>query len=323
MAENEKDTERILKELAALKEEVRKLKVLSAGFEERYDEMLKKEEAFLSQMNEEIEREITVMVLGAIRKTVNKETTSLKILRRRIRNQVRHQVSKEIKKGIDALMPGLKTLVNTEVRKVSLEIMNQLKRQTGRQLEKEVIEQVKETTSILREQKEDSERRAIVDGLTGLFNRRYFETKLEEELTFAKRFRTRLCLIMFDIDHFKPVNDTYGHQTGDTVLQEIAEVVKPLLTSTDSPCRYGGEEFAVIMPETDTAEAFETAERLRKAVEERAFYGGETLIKITVSLGIAEYPTHALIKERLIEKADAALYSAKNSGRNNTQTAAK
>jgi diguanylate cyclase (GGDEF)-like protein len=128
---------------------------------------------------------------------------------------------------------------------------------------------------------------------------------------------------MFDIDHFKNINDTYGHQTGDAVLHEIGEVVRGMMSSVDSMCRYGGEEFAVIMPETGIEEAIDTAEKIRKGIEEHAFYGGETLIPVTISLGIAEYPAHALIKQGLIEKADGALYGAKQGGRNNTKIAIK
>jgi len=318
-----KDSNSLSKEIKALKEDIKKLEKMGEGFQERYEEMLKKEEAFLGEINEEIEREITVMVLGAIKKTINKETTALKLLRRRIRSQVRHQVSKEIGREIDKLIPDIKKMIKDEVKKVSLDIINQLKRQTGKHLEKEVKEQVKETTHILREQKEESEKKAIVDGLTGAFNRRYFETKLDEELLLAKRFRNKLSLIMFDIDHFKGINDTYGHRIGDVILQEVVEVVKGALTSVDFLCRYGGEEFAVIMPETDIEEAIDTAEKLRKTIEEHAFYGGDTLINVRISLGIAEYPMHALIKQGLIEKADRALYYAKQTGRNNTKIAMK
>jgi diguanylate cyclase (GGDEF)-like protein len=321
--EIKKEFEQLQREIKKLKEEIEKAKKIGLNIEERYEEMLKKEEAFLGEMNQEIEREITVMVLGAIKKTINKETISLKVLRRRIRSQVRHQVSKEISREVSKLTPELKEFVKAEVKKISLDIINQLKRQTGKQLEKEVIEQVKETTSILREQKDESERKAIIDELTGAFNRRFFEAKLEDELNIAKRFRTKLSLIMLDIDHFKDVNDTYGHQAGDTVLVEIGQVVQSLMSSMDSFCRYGGEEFTIILPETGIEEAIDTAEKLRKAVEEHAFYGGETLLNITISLGIAEYPSHALIKEALIEKADSALYSAKQGGRNNTKIAMK
>jgi diguanylate cyclase (GGDEF)-like protein len=313
---DDKFIEKTEKELRAIKNEISRLRNLEGPVQEKYEELLKKEEAYLGEINDSIEKELTVIVLGTVKKTINKEMTALKMLRRHIRNQVRHQVSKEIKSAINQLIPDIKKTIKEEVKKVSLDIMTQLKRQTGRQLEKEVVEQIKESTSVLIEQKEDSERRAIIDALTGTFNRRYFETRISEELSLAKRFRNKMCLVMFDIDYFKKVNDTYGHQAGDTVLQEVAVTAKSCLRAADFLCRYGGEEFTVIMPETAVDEAFEVAERMRKMIEEHAFYGGETLINITVSLGIAEYPEHAIIKEKIIEKADQALYAAKESGRN-------
>lgn len=321
--EIKKELDALNREIKQLRAETEKAKKIGLDVETRYEEMLKKEEAFLGEMNQELEREITVMVLGAIKKTINKETVSLKVLRRRIRSQVRHQVSKEIAREVGKLFPDMKNFIKAEVKKISLDIINQLKRQTGKQLEKEVIEQVKETTNILREQKEESDMKAILDELTGAYNRRFFESKIEDELNLAKRFRTKMSLIMFDIDHFKKINDTYGHQAGDTVLHEMGAVVRGLISSMDSLCRYGGEEFTVIMPETSLEEAAETAEKLRKAVEEHAFYGGETLINVTISLGISEYPAHGIMKEALVEKADAALYQAKKSGRNNSKVAIK
>jgi diguanylate cyclase (GGDEF)-like protein len=311
------------KEIIDIKQEIEKLKKLDSYLKEKYEEMLKKEEAFLTEINEQLEKEITVMVLGAIKETVNKETVSLKLLRKHIRRQVKHQINKEIKNAIQKLIPDIKELIKEEVKNKSIEIINQLKRQTGKQLEKEVIEQVKETTSILREQKEESEKKAVMDELTGTFNRRYFETKLEDELTLAKRFRMKLSLLMIDIDHFKQINDNFGHQIGDVVLQETVAVIKNSLSSTDFLCRYGGEEFAVIMTETELEKAVEIAEKIRKEVEEHIFYGGDRIIPVRVSIGVAEYPANAVIKQILIEKADQALYQAKNSGRNNVKAALK
>ena len=320
MAEKETD---VLKEIRALKEEVKRLGNSGAEIRKEYEEMLRKEEAFLGEINEQIEREITVMVLSAVKKSINRETVSLKVLRRRIRQQVRRQIMKGIAQETEKILPELRNMVKEEVKKTSLDIINQLKRQTGKQLQSEVKEQIKESTSVLREQAEESEKKAITDGLTGAFNRRFFETKLDEELSLAKRFRNKMCLIMFDIDHFKEVNDTYGHQAGDVILAEAVQVARSFVTSIDSLCRYGGEEFAVIMPETGIEKALETAEKIRAAIQDHAFYGGDRLINVTVSFGVAEYPTHSLIKQALIEKADGALYYAKQSGRNNVKAAIK
>ena len=212
----------------------------------------------------------------------------------------------------------------------SIEIINQLKRQTGKQLEKEVIEQVKETTSILKEQKEESEKKAVMDELTGTFNRRYFETKLEDELTLAKRFRMKLSLLMIDIDHFKQINDNFGHQIGDVVLQETVAVIKNSLSSTDFLCRYGGEEFVAGLPHTAMSDAMSIADELRTAIwREKFFRGGESgaeeygsplrnrYANVTVSIGVA-----SLLKgvdsapEDMITRADQKLYEAKKSGKN-------
>ncbi|MFZ5952436.1 MAG: diguanylate cyclase, partial [Candidatus Rifleibacteriota bacterium] len=158
---------------------------------------------------------------------------------------------------------------------------------------------------------------AITDGLTKLFIHRYFQARLEEEMVRAKRYHTACSLILFDIDHFKKFNDTYGHQQGDIVLIEVAKLIKLAVRDTvDIPARYGGEEFAIILPETDAKGALLVAERLRKTVEAFDFPGQEQALKVTISLGVATFPDHASVKSVLIKKADMALYECKNRGRN-------
>jgi len=158
---------------------------------------------------------------------------------------------------------------------------------------------------------------AITDGLTKLFIHRYFQARLDEEIMRAKRYHTTVSLILFDIDHFKKFNDTYGHQQGDIVLIESAKLIKQAVRDTvDIPARYGGEEFAIILPETDAKGAQLVAERLRKTVEAYDYPGQGKALKVTISLGIASFPDHASTKPVLIKKADIALYACKEKGRN-------
>jgi diguanylate cyclase (GGDEF)-like protein len=158
---------------------------------------------------------------------------------------------------------------------------------------------------------------AITDGLTGLFIHRYFQMRLESEIARANRGSEKLALIMFDIDHFKKFNDTYGHQVGDRVIRLVSERIKKnIREGIDIAARYGGEEFTVIMPETGIEGAMAFAERLRQAIEETTLeHEGQTL-KVTISLGCAVFPEHAATRENLICNADSALYRSKENGRN-------
>ncbi len=158
---------------------------------------------------------------------------------------------------------------------------------------------------------------ATLDRMTRLYIHHYFQERLLEELKRSRRNNTPLCLIMSDIDHFKKFNDTYGHQQGDIVLKEAAGLLKALVRSVDIPARYGGEEFAVILPETEMKDAIAIATRLRKAVENHEFSGQEDPLHVTISLGVAQFdPDIDMDKKDLVGRADAALYRAKESGRN-------
>jgi diguanylate cyclase (GGDEF)-like protein len=160
------------------------------------------------------------------------------------------------------------------------------------------------------------ERVATTDGLTGLYNHRYFQSLLDQQLALAQRYQKPLSLLICDIDHFKVVNDTYGHPTGDRILKGVAQMLSTLARTTDAVARYGGEEFALILPETDTGAARALAERVRGAIEARAFETELGRLKITISLGVATYPDVAKAKQELIDRADEALYAAKRAGRN-------
>ena len=158
---------------------------------------------------------------------------------------------------------------------------------------------------------------AITDGLTGLYNRRYMESHLGSLLDEAGNTGKSVSLLIFDIDYFKSVNDTYGHAAGDTVLREFAARILQNVRGVDMACRLGGEEFVVVMPDTDVAYAFMVAERLRQRVGEEPFDVGDgRMINVTVSVGIGvtEGPNDAA--SDLLERADHALYRAKRDGRN-------
>ena len=160
-----------------------------------------------------------------------------------------------------------------------------------------------------------------LDGLTGLYNHRMFQERLHQELTRIRRTQKPLSLLMLDIDHFKQFNDNYGHQEGDTVLKELAAIIKSQsrCNTIDVCCRYGGEEFAVIMPELEIHNAIKVAERLRRVVELYPFSIKEKTpgIAVTVSLGVAGVTgDQDLSAEEFIKKADEALYMSKRNGRN-------
>jgi len=164
---------------------------------------------------------------------------------------------------------------------------------------------------------------ATHDDLTGLLNRREFDRLLHEEVDRTRRFARPVALVMFDLDHFKRVNDTYGHPAGDLVLKGVAEILERQARQTDAVARYGGEEFALILPETDSEAARAIAERIRVAVEQATFMTDLGPLKITLSLGVATLPDVARLKQELIDQADQALYAAKRGGRNRWVVAEK
>jgi len=164
---------------------------------------------------------------------------------------------------------------------------------------------------------------AGTDELTGLYNRREIRRLLEAEIERCRRYQRFLSLIIIDVDHFKQVNDTYGHTAGDEVLRQIAGIVRSHIRSVDRAARYGGEELVILLPETSDSGAYKAAERIRKAIAAHTFIpeersGNEYLlpVRMTASIGVACFPTNATSGDALIEAADRALYTAKNQGRN-------
>lgn len=164
------------------------------------------------------------------------------------------------------------------------------------------------------------EQQAITDGLTAVYNRRYFNDRLQVELNRSERYHHPVSLVILDIDYFKKCNDVLGHLGGDTVLKELAALLKEKVRTVDIVARYGGEEFAIILPETPVENAFLVSEKLRARIEEFPFTQQEALPhkNITASIGVASYPEQAHDFEDLIRCADEALYQAKQGGRNRT-----
>jgi len=161
---------------------------------------------------------------------------------------------------------------------------------------------------------------ATTDELTGIANRRYFMDRLNSEFDRAKRYESKYSLLMIDIDFFKSINDNYGHKGGDKALQSAASVMKKSLRTSDIIGRVGGEEFSVILPETDIKSALFIAERLRKKVEETAVIHNDEEILVTVSIGVSESQTGDQSVDDIYIRSDSAMYKAKNNGRNRVES---
>ncbi|MDX2024002.1 MAG: GGDEF domain-containing protein [Deltaproteobacteria bacterium] len=163
---------------------------------------------------------------------------------------------------------------------------------------------------------EEIYRLTTVDGLTQIFNKRYFMESLEREIARSNRYRREMTLVMFDIDHFKQINDTYGHLAGDQVLKSLASTIKAKIRREDLFARYGGEEFAIVLPEIDGYNAQQFAEKIRRIVEITDFFFEGTKIPVTISMGVAVLDAETSDAGALIKKSDERLYEAKKAGRN-------
>lgn len=185
-----------------------------------------------------------------------------------------------------------------------------------RQLNVSLEATVRDRTQELREANERLSELAMTDPLTKTLNRRPFYAKLQEEIERSKRHRRPIGVAMVDLDHFKEFNDMEGHLAGDEALKKVVQIFSANLRKSDSLCRYGGEEFLILFPETHLQSGQEICERLRSQVERNGFQGERKPAYLTLSVGLAGYPLHAEDAESIIQAADRALYKAKETGRN-------
>jgi diguanylate cyclase (GGDEF)-like protein len=185
---------------------------------------------------------------------------------------------------------------------------------------KQAKEKAEELAGDLKEANNRLREMVFRDSLTGLYNHRYFQELMDQELSRSQRYKRQVSLIMFDIDHFKKINDTFGHPRGDLVLKAVGAAVKSKTRDSDILARYGGEEFALVLPETDLNGAVVLAERCRKVVEQMEVQADGQTIKTTISVGVTTYTpeTTRVGKSEIIDAADKALYNSKHSGRNRT-----
>ena len=184
--------------------------------------------------------------------------------------------------------------------------------------------QLEHANATIRDQQEILERFRIdskMDFLTKIANRRAFETRLTEEFERTKRYNSIFTLIMVDIDHFKKVNDVYGHNAGDQILRLVAQVLEDQTRFNDFVSRYGGEEFVVLLPESKADQGRYVAEKIRRAVENTSFMNVDEKIKVTVSAGVGEVVAESDTPEKFVDRVDAALYEAKKNGRNRVEMA--
>jgi len=177
------------------------------------------------------------------------------------------------------------------------------------------LEEVEREAGALRERIRAERSQALLDPLTGIFNRLAYDERLDQEFQRWKRYRSALTLVVWDIDRFKRINDSFGHQAGDKVLKVVAKLLSAQVRSTDFLCRYGGEEFVLLLPETNLKQALVAAEKLRASVEAAEFHYRGEQVKITVSCGVAEF-TSEDTPDEVFARADRALYQAKAQGRN-------
>ncbi len=188
-------------------------------------------------------------------------------------------------------------------------------------IQSSIRSKVNQETGILRQKNQKLTKKAYYDQLTGVYNRYAFEKIAKKQRILANKLGRPLSLLVLDIDHFKQINDAYGHVVGDFILQEGASLIKKSLRKTNFLARIGGEEFCALLPEARKFEAAIIAERIRTKIEEHRFIYKDNLLSITISIGVSEFNLDGQTIKQTLAAADSALYSAKNSGRNRVKVA--
>lgn len=245
-------------------------------------------------------------------------------------NEIDYSFTKNLKIEIKTLsesaqtidtFEGLKSFVTTNLKRVT-RVMDKKQKEYSQRSENYHIEREKLLKNFenvilkVRDQIKILEEQSRIDPLTGIYNRRIFQERIDEELDRFHRYKHNFSLIFFDIDDFREVNDRYGHQAGDIVLKIIAQRVKDMLRKPDLLSRYGGEEFVVILPETDINQSLIVAKKIREGVEETEFHYEGEKVPITISVGVTEVQENDSKPSTTITRADTFMYTAKENGRN-------
>ncbi len=304
-----------------LRREDAEMDVLKA--KERFQKYILQEDNILKEREELEEKVSRVYTLYDITKEITKtsdEEEAFQIFQHRLKDHAEYEyclllspLSSEVaalKKDSDHLVFPVKG---------KKELLGYLAIKGGRQEEKDTIEILTNQFALALRRihlYKEVERVAITDSLTQVFTRRYLMERFAEEMNRAKAKNVNLAFLMLDIDHFKAINDTYGHLAGDHVLREVAKVIRETVREIDIVGRYGGEEFSVILPDTNREGAHYVAERVRAAVEGRVIRAYDKDIHVTVSIGSTAFPHDGRKIAELIDKSDWGLYRAKKLGRN-------
>ncbi len=304
-----------------LRREDSELEVLKA--KEHFQKYILQEDSILKERQELEDKVSRVYTLYDITKEITKtsdDDEAFQIFQQRLRDQAQYEyclllspLSNELaalKKASDHFIFPVKG---------KKELLGYLAIKGGREEEKDTIEILTNQFALALRRihlYKEIERLAITDGLTQVFTRRYLMDRFAEEMNRAKAKNVNLAFLMLDIDHFKGINDNYGHLAGDHVLREVAKVIKETVREIDIVGRFGGEEFSVILPDTNREGAHYVAERVRAAVEVRMIHAYDKDIHVTVSVGSTAFPNDGRKMAELIDKSDWALYRAKKLGRN-------